>query len=103
MKPTKCVTVAGRLLELKAHLVRQLDALGFQILGPREGPTATSITTFRHPTASSAALFAALEKAHVIASLRHDRTGRDYLRFSPHFYNTEAELDRAVEVLRQAH
>ncbi len=94
--------VAARLLELKAHLVRHLDTLGFQILGPRSGPHASSITTFRHPTASSAALFAALEKAHVIASLRHDPAGRDYLRFSPHFYNTEAELDRAVEVLRAA-
>ena len=94
--------VAARLLELKAHLVRELDALDFQILGPREGARASSITTFRHPTASSAALFAALEKAHIIASLRHDREGRDYLRFSPHFYNTEAELDRAVAVLKTA-
>lgn len=95
-------TVAARLLELKAHLVRQLDALGFVILGPRDGPNASSTTTFRHPAAGSAALFAALEKAQVIASLRHDREGRDYLRISPHFYNTEAELDRAVEVLRAA-
>lgn len=95
-------TVAARLLELKAHLVRQLDALGFVILGPRDGANASSTTTFRHATASSTALFAALEKAHVVASLRHDREGRDYLRFSPHFYNTETELDRAVEVLRAA-
>ena len=95
-------TVAARLLELKAHLIHQIEPLGFQILGPREGAHASSITTFRHATASSAALFAAFEKAHVIASLRHDRAGHDYLRFSPHFYNTEAELDRAVEVLRAA-
>ena len=94
--------VAARLLELKAHLVRQLDALGFTIHGPRAGANASSTTTFRHATASSTALFAALEKAHIVASLRHDREGRDYLRFSPHFYNTEAELDRAVEVLRAA-
>ena len=94
--------VAARLLELKAHLVRQLDALGFTIHGPRDGANASSTTTFRHATASSTALFAALEKAHIVASLRHDREGRDYLRFSPHFYNTEAELDRAVEVLRAA-
>ena len=87
---------------MKAHLVHQIEPLGFQILGPRSGPHASSITTFRHATASSTALFAALEKAHVIASLRHDREGRDYLRFSPHFYNTEAELDRAVEALRAA-
>lgn len=94
--------VAARLLELKAHLVRQLDALGFTIHGPRDGANASSTTTFRHATASSTALFPALEKAHIVASLRHDREGRDYLRFSPHFYNTEAELDRAVEVLRAA-
>ena len=70
---------------------------------PAPQPVATaSITNFRHAIANSAALFVALEKAHVIASLRHDRKGRDYLRFSPHFYNTEAELDRAVEALKAA-
>ncbi|MHA3773493.1 aminotransferase class V-fold PLP-dependent enzyme [Verrucomicrobiota bacterium sgz303538] len=93
-------TVAARLLELKAYLINHLDQLGFQVLGPREGPTASSTTTFRHPNASSTKLFEALEKADVVASLRHDREGRDYLRFSPHFYNTEAEVDRAVEALK---
>jgi selenocysteine lyase/cysteine desulfurase len=78
-----------------------LEALGFRILGPGTGsPAASGITTFRHETASSTALSAALEKARVIASLRHARAGRDYLRFSPHCYNTEAELDAAIEVLR---
>ncbi|MEI9893898.1 MAG: aminotransferase class V-fold PLP-dependent enzyme [Chthoniobacter sp.] len=96
-------TIAARLLELKAHLIPRLQDLGFHLLGPDTGhPAASSITTFRHERASSTALFAALEKAKVIASLRHDREGRDYLRFSPHCYNTEAELDTAVEVLRAA-
>ena len=72
------------------------------MLGPREGANACGITTFCHESASSAALFAALEKASVLCSLRHDREGRDYLRFSPHFYNTEAEIDTAVRVLREA-
>jgi selenocysteine lyase/cysteine desulfurase len=94
--------IADRLLELKAHLVRQLEPLDFQILGPRAGANASSITTFRHTSVSSTALFAALEKAGVVASLRHDREGRDYLRFSPHCYNTEAEIDAAVGVLREA-
>lgn len=94
--------VAARLLELKAHLLARLDPLGFRLLGPRHAPAATAITTVRHETASSTALFAALEKAGVIASLRHDREGRDYLRFSPHFYNTETELDRVAEILRAA-
>lgn len=95
-------TVADRLRELKAHLVAQLEPLGFRIHGVKDGPHATSITTFRHETASSAQLFAALEKAGVVASLRHDREGTEFLRFSPHFYNTEAELDTAVDALRRA-
>jgi len=95
--------IAARLLELKAHLVPRLTALGFQLLGPDTGsPAASSITTFRHEHTGSTALFAALEKARIIASLRHDREGRDYLRFSPHCYNTEEELDAAVGVLRTA-
>ena len=94
--------VGARLLELKAHLLAQIEPLGFRVLGPRQGSTASGMTTFRHETASSTALFAALEKAHVVCSLRHDREGRDYLRFSPHFYNTEAEIDSAVRVLREA-
>ena len=94
--------VAARLLELKAHLLAQIEPLGFRVLGPREGANACGITTFCHESASSAALFAALEKASVLCSLRHDREGRDYLRFSPHFYNTEAEIDTAVRVLREA-
>ena len=94
--------VSARLLELKAYLLAQIEPLGFRVLGPREGSAASGITTFRHETGSSTKLFAALEKAGVIGSLRHDREGRDYLRFSPHYYNTEAEIDTAVHVLREA-
>lgn len=94
--------ISARLLELKAHLVPRLQELGFQILGPGvSSPAASSITTFRHPTASSANLFTALEKEKIIASLRYDREGLDYLRFSPHCYNTEAELDATLNVLRR--
>lgn len=94
--------VGARLLELKAHLLGLIEPLGFEVLGPRKGAEASGITTFRHRSAGSAKLFAALEAAHVVASLRHDSQGRDYLRFSPHFYNTEAELEKAVDALRGA-
>ena len=93
--------VSARLLELKAHLLSRLDALDFKVLGVRYGPLATAITTFRHPSKSSTRLSDLLEKAGVVASLRYDREGRDYLRFAPHFYNTEAEIDHACEVLNQ--
>jgi len=94
--------IAQHLLELKGYLIPRLEELGFRVLGPGTGSSAaSSITTFRHERASSAALFAALEKATIIASLRQDREGRDYLRFSPHCYNTEAEIDAAINVLRE--
>jgi selenocysteine lyase/cysteine desulfurase len=35
-----------------------------------------------------------LTAAHVIA-----RTHRDFVRLSPHFYNTEQEVDRVLEIL----
>jgi selenocysteine lyase/cysteine desulfurase len=35
-----------------------------------------------------------LNAAHVIA-----RTHRDFVRLSPHFYNTEEEVDRVIDVL----
>ncbi len=96
------VAVAAQLLQLKATLLRGLDELGAEIYGPREGALASGITTFRFPGVSGAKLFAALEAARIVASLRHNRKGDEYLRFSPHFYNTEAEIVRSLEVLRSA-
>jgi cysteine desulfurase/selenocysteine lyase len=91
--------IATRLMELKAHLVAGLRTRGFQILGPTEGPTASNITTFHHPSHSAPELFARLARAGITCSLRYDRENRTYLRFSPHFYNTEAELDEAIALL----
>jgi selenocysteine lyase/cysteine desulfurase len=91
--------ISARILELKKSLLEKLDPLGFHVLGPREGEHASGITTVWHPTGSIARMARALEQAGVVASLRFDRSGREYLRFSPHFYNTEEELERVAEVL----
>ena len=40
-----------------------------------------------------------LSDAGVVASLRTDRKGQNYIRLSPHFYNTDAELQRVLELL----
>jgi selenocysteine lyase/cysteine desulfurase len=93
--------IAARILELKAHLVGALRPLGFEIIAPEDGPGASGITTFRHPRASMKAAFHFLEENHVVASLRYDRSGGEFIRFSPHFYNTMEEIDRAVSLLKQ--
>jgi selenocysteine lyase/cysteine desulfurase len=40
-----------------------------------------------------------LKGANILTSLRGDRSGRKLLRISPHFYNTDAELQRLIELL----
>jgi selenocysteine lyase/cysteine desulfurase len=45
------------------------------------------------------ALFERLSAADIVCSSRRDRQGRHYIRFSPHFYNTEAEVDQVLKVL----
>ncbi len=96
--------IAARLLELKAHLCEGLDRLGLQIVGPREGGAASGITSCTDPQrpARVGELYAALGKAGTAASFRHDREGRPHLRFSPHFYNTHAEIERTLRVLAEA-
>jgi selenocysteine lyase/cysteine desulfurase len=91
--------ISARIMELKHYLVHELRRKGYDIVGPSEGPNASGITTFRHPQKSPTNLFGELEKAGITCSLRHDRQGVDYLRFSPHFYNTEEELDEAISLL----
>jgi selenocysteine lyase/cysteine desulfurase len=45
------------------------------------------------------ALFERLTTANIICSSRQDRQGQHYIRFSPHFYNTEAEVDQVLKVI----
>jgi cysteine desulfurase/selenocysteine lyase len=96
--------VAKRLLELKAMLCAGLDELGFQLIGPREGSAASGITSFTDRTAPHRIkkLYAALSAQNVVASFRHGRDGVPYIRFSPHFYNTPAEISRILGVIRDA-
>jgi cysteine desulfurase/selenocysteine lyase len=91
--------IQARNLDIKRAAVEPLLAAGFEFLGPIDGPAASPITTFRHPARDAAALFRTLEERGVAASLRFDRAGRQYIRLSPHFYNTAAELQRVLELL----
>lgn len=91
--------ISTRILDLKQTLLRLIEPLGFNLVGPRSGENASGITTVWHDMAPASVLFRALESAGIVASLRFDREGREYLRFSPHFYNTEAELERVAETL----
>ncbi len=95
--------ISARLLKLKSHLVPKLEALGLTVLPPTDGASASGITTAtRNSGAPLEKIFEHLTANRVVVSLRHNRAGVPHLRFSPHFYNTESEIDRVTELMQQA-
>jgi cysteine desulfurase/selenocysteine lyase len=92
--------IAAELLRKRAWLVPALEAKGLTVLNAEAKPeNASGITAFFAPDKDMAALHQKLADNGVVASLRTDRKGKNYLRFSPHFYTTDAELQRAVELI----
>jgi cysteine desulfurase/selenocysteine lyase len=92
--------VSAELLRKRAWLVPALQAKGFTVLNADTKPeNSGGIVSFHQAGKDLAALNQKLTEAGVVASLRTDRTGQNYIRFSPHFYNTDAELRRMLELL----
>jgi selenocysteine lyase/cysteine desulfurase len=88
--------VERQVLGLSAKLAVGLVRLGCEIVEPwpRSRDESSGIVSFRKPGMSAAAVLRDLSAAHVIA-----RTHQDFVRLSPHFYNTEEEVDRVLEVM----
>ena len=92
--------IAAELARKRAWFGPALQAKGFSILNPGTKPEhASGIVSAFHPGKDLAPLYHKLAEAGIVASLRTDRKGQNYLRFSPHFYNTDAELHRVLELL----
>jgi selenocysteine lyase/cysteine desulfurase len=96
--------IADRLLHLRAHLLDAVRPGGWRTVldgtvARQPANARSAIVTLTHPSADLEAAAKRLADARVTISLRKDRAGTPYLRLSPHFYNTEAELDRVAEAL----
>jgi selenocysteine lyase/cysteine desulfurase len=92
--------IAAELARKRAWLVPALQAKGFTVLNADANPeNAGGIVSFFSPGKDLAALHKTQADAGIATSLRVDRKGRNYLRLSPHFYNTDAELRRVLELL----
>jgi selenocysteine lyase/cysteine desulfurase len=92
--------IGPELLRQRAWLVPALQAKGYTVLQAEAGlDTASGITSFFKPGADMPSVSERLAQAGIVSSLRTDRAGQQYIRFSPHFYNTDAELHRAVEAV----
>jgi len=97
-------SISKRLLELKTQLITGIQELGFEVIGPQNGSSASSITSVtdlvnprRIPE-----LYDTLAQNQIVVSFRHDRKGTPFVRFSPHFYNTSTEIEQILDVLRKA-
>jgi cysteine desulfurase / selenocysteine lyase len=90
--------IARELLRKRAWLIPALQAKGYTVIGA-ENPlqNASAVVSFHRPGTDLAALHAKLAESKIVTSLRSDRASNRYIRLSPHFYNTDAELNRLLE------
>ncbi|MBI2421762.1 MAG: aminotransferase class V-fold PLP-dependent enzyme [Candidatus Hydrogenedentes bacterium] len=98
--------IAERLLHLRRYTLKHARAMGYRLCledwdqsDAASDDARSAIMAFTHPTRDLTADFQALAAKRMVTSLRKDRAGTAYLRIAPHFYNTEAEIDRLFEVL----
>jgi cysteine desulfurase/selenocysteine lyase len=95
--------IATELLRKRQLLVPALQEKGYTVVqaeAPKEN--ASGIVSFYREGAEMGVLHEVhkkLEAAGITTSLRANRTGQSFIRVSPHFYNTDAELHRMLEVL----
>lgn len=92
--------IAAELLRKRNHLVSTLQARGWSVLAADAPPARQSGIVSAHRTdLDLPALHARLLERNIVVSLRTDRQLRHYLRFSPHAYTPDSDLDRALEAL----
>ena len=92
--------IAAELLRKRALLAPALTAKGWTVLSADAAPeNASGIVSFFKPEHNMTATHQALTAAGIVTSLRTNRAGQHFLRLSPHFYNTDAELERVLSLL----
>ncbi len=82
---------------LSARLVEGLRELGAELLGPEEPAQRSATVAARFPGKDVADFTRTLKQADIIASLR-----RDFIRFSPHLYNSSDDIDQALSAIKAA-
>ena len=87
-------TVAARVLRLTAHLMAGLEAKGYRVVTPKADSSRAGIVIFESPRHAPAEIDELLRDERIITAARGSG-----VRVSPHFYNTELEIARLLEVL----
>lgn len=88
--------IEKHLLSLSVRLVAELEARGYQVVGPRLPAQMSAIVACRHPRYPAAELCRRLDSRNIVTSVRQEA-----LRIAPHFYNSEADLEILLAELPQ--
>lgn len=93
--------IEARLLDLRTFAEDKLLTRGFRVFGHANRRSQKSgITTIAIEKEENAVAQARkLRENRVDVSLRQIRSGISCLRLSPHFYNTEAEIEEVIKIL----
>jgi selenocysteine lyase/cysteine desulfurase len=93
--------IEARLLDLRSFCEDKLLARGFKVIGfANRRSQKTGITTIALDSEEKGvALAKKLRDNRVDISLRHTRAGVACIRLSPHFYNTEGEIEEVIKIL----
>jgi selenocysteine lyase/cysteine desulfurase len=87
--------ISNRLKFLGDKLIAGLQSKGYRIVSPRTAEQWSGIVSFISPSLNHEQIFHDLRREHHIEiALREHR-----LRCSPHFYNTEDEIQRLIDAL----
>jgi len=89
--------IAARVVAVTDHLCEGLVARGYRLRSPRGPAEKSGAVTFTSDRHASKELHERLREAKVITSVREGA-----IRVSPHFYNTDAEIDRLLATLPRA-
>ena len=87
--------IESRVLSLARRLVSGLGAKGFEVVGPQSEDPRSAIVSVALPTEAARGRFTdAIVSSGTRCAVRESR-----VRLSPHFYNTEDEVDRLLACL----
>jgi cysteine desulfurase/selenocysteine lyase len=93
--------IEARLLDLRSFSEDKLLSKGFRVLGHanRRSQKSGIITIAIEDQEKAVAQAKKLRENRIDVSLRQMRSGVSCLRLSPHFYNTEAEIEEVIKIL----
>jgi len=93
--------IEARLLDLRSFSEDRLMSAGFRVMGfANRRSQKSGITTIAIENPENAVIQAKkLRDNRIDVSMRQTRSGLSCLRLSPHFYNTEDEIEEVIKIL----